>query len=132
MNRQILTVVGIIFAVTFVALFIGIWGTSQRLIATSIDDINELYEAETTFDVSLFDGTLVSGKTINNLYNEIEDRKASYALSVTLKLKDNSGSESNYSLGAVNEDATYRSTLRTNDNESLAYIVFEEVDSPII
>lgn len=101
---------GLTFALTFVAIFIFMWMRSSSIIGMSVQEMNSLYTAEYAIDLSLFDGTIVTQATVDNLQEEIDSLKHIYT-----------GLE----VSVLSSGETYTSKLVENDNGIVTKIEFE-------
>lgn len=114
-DKKILAIIGIIISIVFVGLFISIWNNSSNIIANQAREVNNLYKAEVAFDISLFDNKLVSGNSVINLREHMNN--IGYTHSLNIKIEPS----------VIDSDKTYRSKLEYNTNGLIEKIVFEEV-----
>lgn len=110
MNTKILQVAGLTFALTFVAIFILMWMRSSDILGMSVQEMNSLYTAEYAIDLTLFDGTIVTQATVDNLQEEIDNLRYIYT-----------GLE----MDVIGSGETYTASLIENDNGMITKIQFE-------
>lgn len=113
MDDKIQTVFGIIIAVVFVGILTTTWNNATSIMRAETTTINKIYDTEVSFDISLFDNTLVSGRTINNLSNELSK---DHTVSLTLTP----------AVSSIDNDKTYRSTIVYNANGGISGLHFTE------
>lgn len=105
MDKKIISIAGIVFSIVFVAVFLFVWSSSNTVISMSVEGINELYRAESAFDISLFDDKLVSGQTMKNLQEDMD--RTGYTSSLNVKIEP--------AANTLDSNKTYRSTLYISD-----------------
>lgn len=109
MDRKILHVAGVTFAVVFIAIFITMWQTSSKIVGKSVAEMNSLYSSQYAIDLSLFDGKIVTKETVNNLEEELDTLKHIYKdLDVVIS----------------GNGETYKAELIDNDNGMVGTIKF--------
>ena len=72
MNKKLISIAGIIFALVFVGIFIYIWVSSSNLIRLQSDNINQLYKSDAPFDTALFDNKVVTGQSLQNFLIDVD------------------------------------------------------------
>ena len=101
MNNKLLSIVSIIFAIIFVAIFMVVWGNTRDIIQTEANEMDALYASEYDFDIATFNDRIVSNDTLVNLAYNIAD--SGYSQSVKLKFyEDNGGTQA-----LIGNNATY-------------------------
>lgn len=101
MNKKIISIASIIFAVIFVAIFLVVWQRTQGLIKQEADTLNAVYSTEYDFDISMFENRVVTKDTIVNLATNIAN--SGYSQSIKLRFYNyNSGTPS-----LIGSDADY-------------------------
>ncbi len=113
MNRKLMSIASIIFALAFVAIFLIIWMSANNIIKTQADEISSLYKADAPFDTSLFDDKLVSGATLKNF---IEDMNSN---TFTRGYKT-------YGITSYEDKKVYRTTLHLNSTGAVDGLTVED------
>lgn len=119
MNKKIITIAGIIFALAFVSIFLVIWCNTNDVIKTQANAINELYAADAPFDVSLFDNQIVTGRTLKNFESDMEKNQFTRSFKI-YDISDNIGTSS------IEDNKIYRTYLHENDNGVIDGITYED------
>lgn len=109
MNIKILQVASVTFSMVFVAIFIILWSRSSAILGMSVQEMNSLYATDYALDLSLFDGTVVTSSTVDNLEAEIDSLRYIYA---GLEVEKNGVAE------------TYDASLVENENGIVTKIEF--------
>lgn len=124
MNKKIISIAGLIFALIFVGMAFLMWSNSQSILRQQFDHINSIRRTEVPFDSTLFDNRVVTADSIKNITKEIETN----VTSGRLKIYEDKGS----SISEINTDSLtakqYRSMLHYNDNGGIDGIVITQVD----
>lgn len=106
MGEKMIQIAGLVFALVFVAVFAFLWGTGSDLLSLSTQEAQDLYNTGYSFDTSMYDNTLVTGRTMKNLQKELDALGYSNSFKVTITP----------SAASLQEKAVYRSTLQYNNN----------------
>ena len=102
MNKKIISIASIIFAVIFVGIFIVVWGNTRSIIKQESDALNTVYATQYDFDISVFDNRVVTVDTIENLISNIS--QSGYSQSVKLKFYKYNGAGTEPTLIGVEDN----------------------------
>jgi hypothetical protein len=88
MNKKIMTIASLVFALIFIALFVVMFVSYRTSLGREADSMSDLYAVTLPFDVSLVDDDVVTRDTLVNLYDTI---KADVYLSHISMINDATG-----------------------------------------
>lgn len=91
-----MAIISVIFAIVFVGIFAIMWISSTNSLGMEIQEVNSLYTEQYPIDVSMWDGTTITGKSVASLKKEINNN-ARYSTSIVLNGADSINTTSKYS-----------------------------------
>lgn len=117
MGEKMVHIAGLAFALVFVAIFAFMWGTGRDLLGMSTKEAQDLYTTGYSFDVSVFDGTLVTGRSMKNLQVELDAIGNANSFKVDIEP----------TVDSLEDKKVYRSILEYNANGLIESIRLEAV-----
>lgn len=138
MNKKIITIAGIVFALIFVVLLAVMMGTITTKANSANSKLVDTLEMTDNTSLSIYDGTTVKGESVTNAIKNVKQIGGSYKLKIFVVTGDgakntygytsdtpvtetpNSPSDSGY----INSSSNFTSNLATNENDVVTAIVF--------
>lgn len=90
MSKKLITIAGIVFALSFAVVFITIWMSTQAILNREASDRDSLFRADLPFDTSLFDNRVVTGESLINLLDDLTKSGNVYSAQLKFKRKGTS------------------------------------------
>lgn len=131
MNKKIISIAGVLFALGFVGIFYMMWSNSQSVLRLEINAANSLYRTELPFDITLFDDRVVSGRSLKNIVEETNSSIMSNENQSTDRLKlyqySDSGNHTLQGTSSIVHTKQYRTKIHHGINGVPDGFTFEEV-----
>lgn len=108
MNKKIITIAGIVFALIFVVLLAVMMGTITTKANSANSKLVDTLEMTDNTSLSIYDGTTVKGESVTNAIKNVKQIGSGIKLHITVKTKDGTTAHYGY------DDSTYKETPNTN------------------
>lgn len=130
MDKKILEIAAIVFALGFVMVFLIIWRTSQSIVSSEVNELNSLYGTNVAFDSNLFDNKAMTGQSIINFIDELANGRYLYTKlyvydkatgQAIVRISDyaNPGSALNLIKNKVESNSEYRTFLHYGESGAI-------------
>lgn len=143
MNKKIITIAGIVFALIFVVLLAVMMGTITTKANSANSKLVDTLEMTDNTSLSIYDGKVVKGESVISAIQNIKNIGGGMKLQITVKTKSGDSKDYGYvgnndeiteyditdpkNLNYINPSANFQSELSKGPNDVVTGIAFTQV-----